>query len=60
MITLTEKLNLIYDLEKENFSEELIESIIESVENPQEPAYICTTPEELTAAIAEMSRGESV
>lgn len=34
-MTLTEKLNLIADLESEKLSEELIESIIEQIENPE-------------------------
>ena len=35
MITLNEKLNVIADLEAEKLSEELIESIVEQIENPE-------------------------
>lgn len=35
MLTLNEKLNVIADLEAEKLSEELIESIIEQLENPE-------------------------
>lgn len=34
-MTLNEKLNVISDLESENLSEELIESIIDHIENPE-------------------------
>ena len=34
-MTLNEKLNLIADLEAEKLSEELIESIVEQIENPE-------------------------
>lgn len=34
-MTLNEKLNVIADLEAENLSEELIESIIDHIENPE-------------------------
>ena len=34
-MTLTEKLNVISDLEAENLSEELITSILEHIENPE-------------------------
>lgn len=34
-MTLNEKLNIIADLESEKLSEELIESIIEQIENPE-------------------------
>lgn len=34
-MTLNEKLDVIADLEAENLSEELIESIIEHIENPE-------------------------
>ena len=50
-ITLTEDL-----METEGFSEELAESIVDGLYTPDTPAYICNTPEELTAAIAEMSK----
>ena len=35
MMTLNEKLNVISDLEAERLSEELIESILEHIENPE-------------------------
>ena len=35
MLTLNEKLNIISDLEAEKLSEELIESIVEQIENPE-------------------------
>lgn len=35
MLTLNEKLNVIADLEAEKLSEELIESIVEQLENPE-------------------------
>lgn len=35
MLTLNEKLNVISDLEAEKLSEELIESIVEQIENPE-------------------------
>ena len=34
-MTLNEKLNVIADLEAENLSEELVESIIDHIENPE-------------------------
>ena len=34
-MTLNEKLNIIADLETENLSEELIESIVDQLENPE-------------------------
>ena len=35
MLTLNEKLNIISDLEAEKLSEELIESIVDQIENPE-------------------------
>lgn len=59
MLTLNEKLNLISELEAENLSESLIEDIVELIENPEDPVYVCNTPQELTAALTEMSMGDS-
>lgn len=55
-MTLHEKLEIISALEEEHLSEELIEGVVDSLENPSEPAYVCTTPEELTEALTKMSQ----
>ena len=53
-----QKVNLIECLEEEcNLSEQLATEVVEDLMNPQEPAYVCTTAEELSAALAEMSEG---
>ena len=46
-MTLTERLNVIADLESENLSEELIEGILEHVENPEPIGNRYNTFEEL-------------
>ena len=46
-MTLNEKLNVIADLEEENLSEEMIESIIKDVENPEPRGKRYSSVEEL-------------
>ena len=48
-MTLNEKLNIIADLEEEHLSEELIESIIEHIENPEPRGKRYSSVEELMA-----------
>lgn len=50
------KVMLIEDLCEEGYEEKFAEDIVESIVNPEEPAYVCNTAEELAAAIADMSR----
>ena len=52
------RVNLIEELEENNYSEKLATEVVEDILNPAQPAYICTTPEELSAAIKEMSEAE--
>lgn len=59
MLTLNEKLNLISTLEDENLSESMIEGIVDLMDNPEDPVYVCRTPEELTAALTAMSKGDT-
>ena len=54
-----EKVSLTEALVESGFSEALAESVVDGLYNPSEPAYICNTPEELTAAIDAMSEGDS-
>lgn len=59
MFNLTEELKkvaLTEELVEEGFSEELANGVAEALYTPFEPAYVCDTPEELTAAIAAMSQ----
>lgn len=53
------KVNLIEELEANDYSEELATEIVEDILNPQDPAYVCTTPEELSAALKAMSEEEN-
>jgi hypothetical protein len=45
MLALTEKLNLISDLENERLSEDLIEGVIHSIEHPEEWHHFETVEE---------------
>lgn len=49
MLTLNEKLNVIADLEAEKLSEELIESIVEQLENPEPTGKRYSSIKELMA-----------
>lgn len=49
-----EKISLKEDLVAEGFDEEFADGLINAIENPQEPAYVCKNKEELTKAIEEM------
>ena len=62
MFDITEELkrvSLTEELIEDGFSEELAESVVDGLYNPSEPAYVCNTLEELTAAIDEMSKKDS-
>ena len=52
------KVSLIESLVDDGYEDDFAESIVESLFAPSSPAYVCKTPEELTAAIAEMSEGD--
>ena len=49
------RLNLIEELEKNEYPEKFATEIVEDLLDPQDPAYVCTTPAELSAALKEMS-----
>ena len=51
------KVNLIEELEEANYSETFATQIVEDILEPQDPAFVCTTPEELSAALRVMSEG---
>ena len=51
------KVNLIEQLEEDNYSEKFATEIVEDILDPQEPAFVCTTAEELSAALRIMSEG---
>ena len=55
MSQLLEHVSLVEDLVEEGYTSELIEEVLEDLNNEFTPAYICKTPEELTAAINDMS-----
>ena len=59
MLNLKEELDkvcLVESLIEEGYEETVAESVADSLYNNRGSAYVCTTPEELSAAIAEMSK----
>ena len=51
-----EKVCLLESLIDDGYEETFAESVVDGLYNNRGAAYICTTPEELSAAIAEMSK----
>ena len=49
------KITLVEELLSIGFSEQLAEGVVESILNPEEPAYICNDSKDLHNAIVEMS-----
>ena len=49
-----ERISLKEELVAEGFDEAFADGLIDAVENPQDPAYVCTNKEELTRAVEEM------